>query len=93
MEKLGHRLGFGIGISFGYATVGIVGSAGRYDYTASGTSINTAARLCDMAANDEILISPRTWAAVEGAVKAESRGEVEMKGIREPVEVFAVVAD
>ena len=92
-KKLGHRLGFGVGISFGYATVGIVGSAGRFDYTASGTSINTAARLCDMAANDEILISPRTWAAVEGDVDAESRGEVEMKGIREPVEVFAIVAE
>ena len=92
-KKLGHRLGFGIGISFGYATVGIFGSAGRYDYTASGTSINTAARLCDMAANDEIMISPRTRAAVEGDMEAESRGEIEMKGIREPVEVFAVVAD
>ncbi|MEP0940276.1 MAG: GAF domain-containing protein [Rhizobiaceae bacterium] len=92
-KKLGHRLGFGIGISFGYATVGMVGSAGRFDYTASGTSVNTAARLCDMAKNDEILISPRAWAAVEGDVEAESRGEVEMKGIREPVEVFAVVAD
>ncbi|MFC6638859.1 GAF domain-containing protein [Sulfitobacter sp. JBTF-M27] len=92
-KKLGHRLGFGVGISFGYATVGIVGSAGRFDYTASGTSINTAARLCDMAANDEILISPRTWAAVEGTFEAESRGEVEMKGIREPVEVFAVLSE
>ncbi|MEP1208109.1 MAG: GAF domain-containing protein [Rhizobiaceae bacterium] len=47
-KKLGHRLGFGIGISLGYATVGMVGSAGRFDYTASGTSVNTAARLCDM---------------------------------------------
>ena len=46
-----------------------------------------------MAAHDEILISPRTWVAVEGEVQAESRGEVEMKGIREPVEVFAVIAD
>ncbi len=91
-KKLGHRLGFGVGISFGYATVGLVGSAGRYDYTASGTSINTATRLCDMAANDEILISPRTWAAVEGIIEAESRGEAELKGIREPVEVFAVVS-
>ncbi len=92
-KKLGHRLGFGIGISFGYATVGLVGSAGRYDYTASGTSINTAARLCDMAANDEILISPRTWAAIEGTFEAESRGEVKMKGIREPVEIFAVLSE
>ncbi len=92
-KKLGHRLGFGVGISFGYATVGIVGSAGRYDYTASGTTINTAARLCDMAANDDILISPRTWAAVEGTVKAESRGGIEMKGIREPVDVFAILSE
>lgn len=92
-KKLGHRLGFGIGISFGYATVGLVGSAGRFDYTASGTWVNTAARLCDMADNDEILISPRTWAAVEDDIAAESRGEVDMKGIREPVEVFAVVSD
>ena len=73
--------------------VGMVGSAGRFDYTASGTSVNTAARLCDMAQNDEILISPRAWAAIEGHVEAESRGEVEMKGIREPVEVFSVIAD
>ncbi|WP_159090123.1 adenylate/guanylate cyclase domain-containing protein [Ruegeria sp. Alg231-54] len=59
-KKLGHRVGFGVGISFGYATVGIVGSAGRFDYTASGTLINMAARLCDMATHNEILISPRT---------------------------------
>jgi class 3 adenylate cyclase len=90
-KKLGHRLGFGVGIALGYATVGMVGSAGRFDYTASGTSVNTAARLCDMAEHDEILISPRTLAAVEGDVDAESRGEVEMKGIREPVEIFAVI--
>lgn len=92
-KKLSHRLGFGVGISFGYATVGIVGSSGRFDYTASGTSINMAARLCDMATHNEILISPRTLAAVEGVTVAESRGEVEMKGIREPVEVFAVVSE
>lgn len=46
-----------------------------------------------MAANEEILISPRTWAAVEGDVEAESRGEIEMKGIREPVEVFAIASE
>lgn len=89
-RKLGHRLGFGVGVSLGYATVGMVGSAGRFDYTASGTSVNTAARLCDLAADGEILLSTRAWVAVEGQVRAESRGEVEIKGIREPVEVFAV---
>ena len=89
-KRLGHRLGFGVGISLGYATVGLVGSAGRFDYTASGTSVNTAARLCDMALDGEVLISPRVWIAVEDDFQAESRGEVVMKGIREPVEVFAL---
>ena len=89
-KRLGYRLGFGVGVSLGYATVGMVGSAGRFDYTASGTSVNTAARLCDMAADGEVLISPRVWVAVEGEVQAESRGEVQMKGIREPIELFAV---
>jgi class 3 adenylate cyclase len=92
-KRLGHRLGFGVGISFGYATVGMVGSAGRFDYTASGTSVNMAARLCDMAADDEILLSPRAATAVEGDFGTNSRGEVTMKGIREPVEVFAVAAE
>ena len=90
-RKLGHRLGFGIGISLGYATVGMVGSSGRYDYTASGTAVNLAARLCDKAADGEILLSPRAFRAVEEAVVAESAGELSLKGIQAPVEVTRVI--
>ena len=89
-RKLGHRLGFGVGISLGYATVGIVGSEGRYDYTASGTAVNLAARLCDQADDGDILLSPRAFAAVEDQVEAESAGDVILKGIHAPVEVFRV---
>ena len=87
-KRLGHRLGFGVGISFGYATIGMVGSEGRYDYTASGTSVNMAARLSDHAKDGEILLSPRAYTAIEDDFKAESSGEISLKGIREPVEVF-----
>lgn len=87
-KRLGHRLGFGVGISLGYATVGMVGSDGRYDYTASGTAVNLAARLSDHAKDGEILLSPRAFAAVENDFAAESYGEVSLKGIREPVDVF-----
>ncbi|WP_425046069.1 GAF domain-containing protein [Primorskyibacter sp. S87] len=89
-KRVGHRLGFGVGISLGYATVGIVGSKGRFDYTASGTVVNTAARLCDVAEDGEILLAPRAWAAVDGAFTSASRGEIDIKGIREPIEVFAL---
>ena len=90
-KRLGHRLGFGVGISLGYATVGMVGYEGRYDYTASGTSVNLAARLCDCAEDGEILLSPRAYTAIEDDFDATSNGEVSLKGIREPVEVFRLI--
>ena len=90
-KRLGHRLGFGVGISLGYATVGMVGFEGRFDYTASGTAVNLASRLCDEAEDGEILLSPRASLAVEEAYSVESRGEISLKGIREPLEVFRLV--
>lgn len=87
-KKIGHRLGFGVGVSLGYATVGMVGSGGRFDYTASGTAINLASRLADEAQDGEILLSPRARTAVEDRFPVELRGEFTLKGIREPVEVF-----
>lgn len=87
-KRMGYRLGFGVGISLGYATVGMVGFEGRSDYTASGTAINLASRLCDEAADGEILLSTRAAIAVEDVFSTVSVGEVSLKGIREPVEVF-----
>ena len=90
-HRLGQKLGFGVGISLGYATVGMVGSEGRYEYTAYGTAVNLAARLCDEAGDGEILLSPRAHAAVEAEIDAESVGERNLKGIHTPVEVFRVL--
>jgi class 3 adenylate cyclase len=87
-KRMGYRLGFGVGVSLGYATVGMVGFEGRFDYTASGTAINLASRLCDEAEDGEILLSPRAAIAVEEAFRVESRGELTLKGLREPLEVF-----
>jgi class 3 adenylate cyclase len=87
-KRLGHRLGFGVGVSLGYANIGIVGFEGRFDYTASGTPINLASRLCDEAQDGEILLSPRAAIAVEDRFPVEPRGTFTLKGMREPVEVF-----
>ncbi len=89
-RRHGHKLGFGVGISLGYATVGMVGAAGRNDYTASGTAVNLAARLCDKAADGEILLSPRAYAAIAEDFAAEAIGEISLKGIHAQVEVFRV---
>jgi class 3 adenylate cyclase len=91
-QRLGHDLGFGIGIAHGYATLGTIGFEGRFDYAAIGTVSNVASRLCDEAQPGQILISPRVLMAVENAVTAEPAGDFSLKGIRRPMTAYNVVA-
>jgi class 3 adenylate cyclase len=90
-RKRGHRLGFGVGIAQGYATLGVIGFEGRFDYGAIGTVTNLAARLCDQAQDGQIFISQRVFAAVEELVEAEPMGELSLKGFHNPVPAFNVV--
>ncbi len=90
-RRLGHDLGFGIGISHGYATLGTIGFEGRFDYAAIGTVSNVASRLCDEAQPGQILISPRVLMAIEKDVACEPAGKLELKGLRRPMAVHNVV--
>ncbi|HEY7231590.1 MAG TPA: GAF domain-containing protein, partial [Pseudolabrys sp.] len=90
-RRLGHDIGFGIGIAHGYATLGTIGFEGRFDYAAIGTVSNVASRLCDEAKPGQILISPRVLVAVKDAVTVEAVGEFELKGIRRPVAAYNVL--
>jgi class 3 adenylate cyclase/GAF domain-containing protein len=90
-RRLGHDIGFGIGVAHGYATLGTIGFEGRFDYAAIGTVSNLASRLCDEAKAGQILISARVLAAVQDSVTVEPAGELTLKGIRRPVEVFNVI--
>jgi class 3 adenylate cyclase len=90
--KLGYQLGFGIGISLGYATLGMVGYEGRYDYTANGSVVNLASRLCDEAGDGQILISQRLFAEIEGIFDAEPvAAELALKGFHRPMPIYDVV--
>lgn len=89
-RKLGHRLGFGVGLSLGYATVGMVGFEGRFDYTANGSAVNLAARLCDEANDGELLLSARAFSAVEDALPEARLEELQLKGFNGPVDVYRV---
>ena len=90
-SRLGHEIGFGIGIAHGFATLGTIGFEGRFDYAAIGTVSNVASRLCDEAKPGQILISPRVLTKVENAVKVEPVGEFELKGIRRPLAAYNVL--
>jgi adenylate cyclase len=91
-RKLGHELGFGVGIASGYATLGKIGFEGRYDYGAIGTVTNLGSRLCDEARPGQILISQRVCAMVEDLVDVEPIGDLDLKGFLKPVSAFNIVA-
>ena len=91
-RKLGHDIGFGIGIAHGFATLGTIGFEGRFDYAAIGTVSNVASRLCDEAKPGQILISPRVLMAVEKDITVELVGDFTLKGIRRPLTAHNVLA-
>ena len=91
-SRLGHEIGFGVGIAHGFATLGTIGYEGRFDYAAIGTVSNVASRLCDEAKPGQILISARVLMKVENVVTVEPVGEFELKGIRRPLAAYNVVA-
>ncbi len=89
-RALGHRLGFGVGLAMGPATVGRIGSEGRLDYTAIGTVVNLASRLCSSADASEILLDRVAAQAVGSRVPLVELDARALKGFDQHVPVFAV---
>jgi adenylate cyclase len=92
-RALHPRLGFGIGLAMGPATVGRIGSEGRLNYTAIGTVVNLASRLCSSAEDREILIDRAAADAIGARVKLVELEPRTLKGFDQPVPVFAPRTD
>jgi class 3 adenylate cyclase len=90
-RKRGIKLGLGIGVEAGYATLGRIGFEGRYDYGAVGPVTNLASRLSTHADGGQILIGPRVFAAVEEAVATARVGELDLQGFARPVVAYEVL--
>ena len=91
-EKQGYDLDLGIGIAFGYATLGAFGFERRFDYTAIGGVVNLAARLCGEAQGGQVLIDRRTRAALDDDAKVVPVGPLTLKGYAQPVQAFRLEA-
>jgi class 3 adenylate cyclase len=91
-EKRGLKLGFGIGIATGYATLGHIGTGEQFHYTAIGSVVNLASRLCDEAESGEILISEPVFAKAEDMIEVSPAGEYELKGFLKPVRALKLIA-
>jgi class 3 adenylate cyclase len=83
-------MGFGVGIAMGPATVGTVGYEGRLDYTAIGSVVNLASRLCSSANDAQILVDAVIAERVKDSVALVPLGKRMIKGYDHALPVFAV---
>ncbi|MEY9558742.1 adenylate cyclase [Sinorhizobium fredii] len=89
----GHRVGFGVGMAMGPATVGRIGYESRFEYTAIGNVVNLAARLCASAPDGEILMDAKVAEAVGDKRPLISLGSRLLKGYDEELPVFGISFD
>lgn len=88
-EFLGpYGLAAGIGLNSGPLVEGLLGSRDMKGYDVLGDTVNTAKRLCDVAAGEEILVSQPTYAALGDRAIVQEAREVTVKGKRDPLVVY-----
>lgn len=80
-----------VGVNTGHCTVGVFGSDLLRAYKAVGFAVNVAARLQSEADPGTVLAGFRTYALVKDRVRAQSRGELTLKGAARPVEAWEIV--
>ncbi|MBM3151607.1 MAG: GAF domain-containing protein [Chloroflexi bacterium] len=85
------RLAFGVGIHYGDAVLGWIGTNKRLEYTAISDAVNTAKRIQENSSKNQILISREAYERVKTRVEAIPYAPLRVKGKQEPVEVFEVV--
>jgi len=85
------HLAFGVGVHFGDAVLGLIGTRKKFDYTAIGDSVNTAKRIQENAPANVILISEDIYQQVASLVDARPREPVIAKGKTQPVAVYELI--
>jgi len=85
------QLAFGVGIHYGDAVLGLIGTDRRLEYTAISDSVNTAKRIQENSARNQILISKEAYERVQDNVEAKEHASMSVKGKSQPVEVYEVL--
>jgi adenylate cyclase len=83
-------LEIGIGLNYGEAFAGNIGSERRLEFTVIGDTVNTASRLCSAADGGEILLTDEMRRALTDPPALAKRASMELKGKTRKVPVFRV---
>ncbi len=85
------RLSFRVGIHFGEALLGLLGTEQRVDYTAIGESVNIAKRLQENAVEGQVLISKAVADRIKKQTELKPVSPIQIAGRDKPLEVFELV--
>jgi adenylate cyclase len=92
-EHFGDEVGFGIGINSGPVVVGSVGGGGRLEFAVIGDPVNVAARvehLTRETGDIGLLTGATRCLLANGSRRLEPRGRFALKGVAEPVPIYAL---
>ncbi len=85
------QLAFGVGIHYGDAILGLIGTEKRLEYTAIGDSVNTTKRLQENAGKNQIVISQVAYERVREYLNVVEMQPMIVKGKRDPIQVYEVL--
>jgi class 3 adenylate cyclase len=92
-ERFGEEFRFGIGVNSGPVVVGSVGGGGRLEFTVIGDPVNIAARVEHLTreTGDVVLVTEATRCLLsDGDHQLRPRGDFALKGVSEPVPIYAL---
>jgi predicted ATPase/class 3 adenylate cyclase len=89
-RRMQHRLNVRVGIETGQVVVGEIGSGGRREELALGSTPNVAARIQARAEPNTLLIGGGTYSIVRGFFECVSLGAADLKGLSTPMELYKV---
>jgi adenylate cyclase len=81
----------GIGLNYGEAFAGYIGSESRLEFTVIGDTVNTASRLSSAAGPREILISDALRRVLASPPPLAEGAPLDLKGKSQPVPVYRVL--
>jgi len=89
-KELSHEIAIGVGVNTGEAVIGNMGSSTRFDYSAIGDAVNTAARLesATKEAGVDILIGENTAQSVN--YKLKSLKAMKVKGKAKALKIYTI---